>query len=278
MGSTVIRTARSMCRASGLLFILSGPLTAQTTLVGSIRDSAGHPIAGAQISVDALGRRTTADDSGHYLLSGLSPGLRLVHVRRVGYTPVGKMVRLVDGENRLTDLTLDRVVVELDTVTTKAKSHDVEMIEFEEHRKIGLGHFVTRASLDSFRGRPIFEAFAQMNGLQFVRGYASQLWIASSRGRKSLNQKCATLEDKTAEDKAKFSVIECALCFPRVYLDMMLLSRPEVGDRYSVPNLNTFSPDQLEGIEVFTGASQTPVRWAGLGSQCGVIVLHTRRP
>ena len=186
------------------------------------------------------------------------------------------MVKLVDGENRLTDLTLDRVVVELDTVTTKAKSHDVEMIEFEEHRRIGLGHFVTRASLDSFRGRPIFEVFAQINGLQFVRGWASQLWIASSRGRRS--SKCATLEDKTPLDKAKFSAIECDLCFPQVYLDMMLLSRPAGPDRHCVPNLLTFSPDQLEGIEVFTGPSQTPVRWAGLESQCGVIVLHTRRP
>jgi hypothetical protein len=251
-------------------------LSGQATLRGVVRDSAGRPIAGAQISIEALGRVATADDSGQYLLKDLAPGLRLVHIRRVGYTPVGRMVKLVDGENRLNDLILDRVIVELDTVTTKAKSHDVEMIEFEEHRKIGLGHFVTRASLDSFRGRPIFEVLAQINGLQFLRGWASQLWIASSRGTKST--KCATLEDKTPLDKAKFSTLECTLCFPLVYLDMMLLSRPAGADRYWVPNLNTFSPDQLEGIEVFTGASQTPARWAGLGSQCGVIVLHTRRP
>ena len=182
----------------------------------------------------------------------LAPGMRLVHVRRVGYTAVGRMVKLVDGENPFTDLILDRVALELDPVLTNAhgRSHDLEMVEFEEHRKIGLGHFKTRADLEKLSGHPMHEVFAQIPGIRVRIGKKNELLIETAHGPTSIGQTCSLM----------------------IYLDKMLLSRNEV------PNLNLFSPDQLEGVEVFANAAQAPVEYAGLGSQCGVVVLHTRRP
>src|SRR5439155_26154467 len=121
-----------------ILFVV--PLAALITITDFVLDSGVSSIARAKISIEALGRVATADDSGRYVISDLTPGLRLVSVRRVGYTAVGKMVKLVEGENRLNDLILDRIAVQLDTVVTKGKlrPRDVDMLEFEEHRKIGL--------------------------------------------------------------------------------------------------------------------------------------------
>ena len=44
-----------------------------------------------------------------------------------------------------------------------------------------------------------------------------------------------------------------------------------------VPNINRFSPMDLEAVEYYASAAQTPARYSGLNSQCGVLVLHTRR-
>jgi hypothetical protein len=258
--------------ASCLLFAV--PLAAQTTLAGFVKDSAGRPIANAQISIETLARVATADDSGHYLLTSLSPGLRLLHVRRVGYTALAKMVKLVEGEDRINDLILDRIAVQLDTVVTKGRlrPQDLDMLVFEEHRKIGLGHFVTRADLEKMRGRPIVEAFYQLPGLRIITSSSAQ-WVANGRGPLSSTANCIPIEK--FEDYVKgrpFPRGANCLCYPRVYRDHTLISQFDV-----VPNLNRFTPDGVEAIEVFASPAQTPVEYGTPESPCGVVVFHSRK-
>jgi hypothetical protein len=44
-----------------------------------------------------------------------------------------------------------------------------------------------------------------------------------------------------------------------------------------VPDINSFSPAEIEAIEFYTGPAQTPVKYSRLDSHCGVLVIHTRR-
>jgi hypothetical protein len=61
-------------------------------------------------------------------------------------------------------------------------------------------------------------------------------------------------------------------CYPRVFLDGAEVTTTEV------PNINRFTPFQLEAIEVYAGAAQTPPEYNRLNkSVCGTVVLHTRR-
>jgi hypothetical protein len=42
-------------------------------------------------------------------------------------------------------------------------------------------------------------------------------------------------------------------------------------------DLNTITPESIEAIEYYAGAAQTPVKYSRLGSNCGVLVIWTRR-
>jgi hypothetical protein len=44
-----------------------------------------------------------------------------------------------------------------------------------------------------------------------------------------------------------------------------------------VPSVNEYLPETLEAIEMYASAAQTPARYNTLNSQCGVIVLHSRK-
>ena len=44
-----------------------------------------------------------------------------------------------------------------------------------------------------------------------------------------------------------------------------------------VPNLQRIAVEDIEAIEFFAGPAQTPAEYSDLGSNCGVLVLHTRR-
>jgi len=264
-----------MSRALGLsLLSLAGALPAagQAALSGTVRDSANQPIGNALISIEALGRNTTTDSAGRYALTNLSAGLRLVPVRRVGFASHNRMVGLRDGATTTADFVLARSIVKLDTVRVveQYKPTDVLMMEFLENRKIGLGHFVSRATLDSMRGRHTGEALCCIPGMVYLTSGPIAAYLASNRFR-SISNTCRELEDRAgAIDPVKDA--PCALCFPDVYLDFELLSR-----RNEVPNLNRFTPETLEAIEVYDGPAQLPSRYIGGKSACGAVILHRRR-
>ena len=63
----------------------------------------------------------------------------------------------------------------------------------------------------------------------------------------------------------------CNYCFPAVFLDNSL-----IAPRGVAANVGRFNPDQFEAIQVYMGDAQTPARYIGRGSGCGVIVFHSR--
>ena len=266
-------TYRCIAIGCGLQVAVTAALMAQSSISGVVRDSAGAPIAGAQVAIAAVSRSTESNGSGAFVLNDVPPGVRLLSVRRIGFTPFSKLVQVREGDVQLGDIVMLRVVTQLDTVVTRENElwREAPLLrEFEENRKIGLGKFYTREDLERDRGRNMITFFEALPGLRAVTATAGGArWIASARAR-SISNDCVTLEDAASTVPAN---ARCTLCFPLVYLDFQLLSTHN-----TVPNINRFRPDDLEAIEVYRGGAQTPARYSGLNSQCGVVVLHSRRP
>ena len=63
-------------------------------------------------------------------------------------------------------------------------------------------------------------------------------------------------------------------CYARVYLDDALLNPTSPADPV---DLSTFTAKGIKAIEYYDGASQTPNQYARLNSNCGMLVIHTRR-
>lgn len=66
------------------------------TLRGTVTDSAGHPLAGAIVTVTELGRTVSTGDDGIYAVTAIPAGKYTVVIRRSGFVPVVRRVT-VDG-------------------------------------------------------------------------------------------------------------------------------------------------------------------------------------
>jgi hypothetical protein len=62
-------------------------------------------------------------------------------------------------------------------------------------------------------------------------------------------------------------------CYMDVYLDGVALS---MGDSLDLFDVNTLQLSAIEGIEVFTSASQVPAKYNKTSRGCGVMLIWTR--
>ena len=185
--------------------------------------------------------------------------------------------------------------------------------EFDRNRKLGLGKFLTREELDKHVGRKLGDVLVTLPGMGSIsRGGGGYAWVVGKRmpahlapriGPQAANapgatdqsvatrQFCGTAAGVgnpacafTNDDVRDLGIycpeagegnrgIICA-CYAQVWVDGRLMNR----DRPTEPfDLNSFAPEQLEALEWYASASQTPAQYSSLNSPCGVMVLWTRR-
>ncbi|MEO5568966.1 MAG: carboxypeptidase regulatory-like domain-containing protein, partial [Gemmatimonadaceae bacterium] len=148
---------------------------------GAVLDSAGNPLADAEVTLPALGFSARSDARGEFSLAGIIPGTHQVIVRRVGYGVMA--TRLVFDARQTVErrVVLTRLTV-LDSVLTRAVAdNDPLMAAFEEHKRRGFGVFMARAQLDKHESQTLSTVAQQISGLRFIRGKRSQLWVMGSR-------------------------------------------------------------------------------------------------
>jgi hypothetical protein len=236
---------------------------------GVVTDSAQQPVAGAQVALPGLAKAATTDARGAFRISDLPSGEHAVEVRHVGYSPADLRVTVSGSETVERTIRLTRVVA-LDSVIVNAAPRAV-LPDFEENRKLGLGHFFTRADLAKQEGRRMSDVLGQLGGVKVVtRG--PHAWMVNNRGVRSLQPRgrCPGLENGPDG-----GAVNCP-CYPLVYLDDAVLYRG-AGPTDIVPDVNRFDVASIEAIEFYASAAQTPLKYSVLNSPCGVLVFHTRR-
>jgi hypothetical protein len=212
-----------------------------------VGDSGRGPIENAELSLADLGLVTTTNDRGQYDFKDLVAGSHHIHVRKIGYAEVDLVVDLDEADRVTRDIALTRVTL-LDSmaVVGRVLPRDEAMRSFEEHRRTGLGKFLTPDDLVKAQNTHLTSLIQQWPGL-YVPGRRGS-WPQSTRGAKSLRGGCQMA----------------------VYLDGIRLD-PNDGDLDSVA-----PPERLAAVEYYPGPSSVPPEYARLNTQCGVIVLHSR--
>ena len=117
---TKIKKARIL----GLMLILIQYYTgaySQTQISGRIKDTKGHPIPGASISVKGSFDGATSDSSGIYSFSSTDTGLQTLKVSSVGYRAIEVTFQIM-GKFVKMDLQLKEEPNELKAVTISAGS------------------------------------------------------------------------------------------------------------------------------------------------------------
>lgn len=229
-----------------------------------------RPLAGAAVTLAGAEART--DSAGRYRLAGVPHGDQPLVVRLPGYRPESVLVAVgAGGAER--DVALRRLTTLEDVRVAAPAWVPAAMRAFEERRLVGQGRFLTRAMLATQAHRRTGDILAGVPGVVVRRG-ASRAWISS--GRTTSTGVCAMCPAPQRLDRADASMGARPACYLDVYLDGALVYNSSARDREPLFDVNSLSPDQIEGIEVYAGGATTPAQYNRTGGGCGVMLIWTR--
>jgi hypothetical protein len=269
-----------------------------------VADSTGAAITDVEVVLTDLGRSIMTNEQGAFRLADIPAGMHKVLVRRIGYAPAAADIAFIANETVEHRIALSHVT----TIAAVEVTEPIVNKTFEENRRLGMGTFFTRADLEKQRGRQLSSVLATVNGLGMVIGTAGHAYIAGKRAPatipsqipQGLNSEgvrptpCGGTGSMTGgpggacpftkeslrdqgiycpEAGEERQGISCA-CYAQVFVDGRLMNNQRPTEPF---DLNSLSTDLLEGIEFYSGPSQTPSQYATLNATCGVLVVWTRR-
>ena len=153
------------------------------------------------------------------------------------------------------------------------------MQTFAENKRRGFGHFLDREQLARMENESVASALEQVNGVRYSRGPQGQSWVVSSRPPRShcnlSDLQCIRAEGLLYIPDASEAVLGVSIaCYAKVYLGNMLANP---GRPTSPFDLRSVPVSQVESLEWYTDNAQTPPEYFSRSSECGVLVIHTRR-
>lgn len=87
---------------------MASVLSAQAVVTGTVADSAGTPLAGAQVSVDGTALRTATDVAGQFRLENVPARTVTLRVQLVGYRQAVRELSLRAGETARVEIVMER--------------------------------------------------------------------------------------------------------------------------------------------------------------------------
>ena len=242
-------------------------LDAQATLRGRVvHDSSSRPLAGVAVTIEGKRRTAITDDSGRYVLGDLKPGRTVVSFGAVGFRPVRMQIELVKSDTSTLDARLLPEGVRLPAVEVKAKEPRGFGAEtFEERRKLGIGRFLDSAFLRRAEGRRLSDLFAGIGEVKVVAGpvcTGSNIrdCVADRRSRFAIN--------------ARMQIIDH--CFMALIVDGSVLFRGGDVPWDAAIDINTWTVDRLQGVEVYAIPGEVPMEYGGTNATCGAILFWNK--
>jgi hypothetical protein len=255
-------------------------ISAQAELQGRVlADSGRRAIANAEVAIPRLELRTRSDSSGRYRLQNVPPGEHVVVTRAVGYRQKSAVTTFDDDETLVSDMLLEASLTSLDEVHVVAEHTPLmrgRLAGFEDRKAAGIGHFLDRGALEKEQDHRLGDVLSgKVPGLAIRRGGGSRAWATTGRG--NTNAPCGLCRVSKADVLDKYDIASGAplACYMDVYLDGALVYSTGAGQT-PLFNLNSVSARNLEGIEIYTSASQIPTQYVRTGNGCGVMLIWTR--
>jgi hypothetical protein len=273
-GSAGVRVS-SAARFARAELVLRAEAATTAVLAGFVTDSLNRPLGGAEVSVPEVAKTTLTTADGAFALRDIPPGEQLVRIRRLGYGPVETRLTFQAGRTLQRRIALARATV-LDSVTVTAKGYDPVLGDFEDNRRLGLGHFITREELAKLEGVSTGSVLRTIPGISVI-GRDPYAFVSSARAQTMMT----SISGKGTNPLGSGDPLKGApsgLCYSAVYLDnlRMYAGRP-TGQPEPLFDINSIPVAEIEAIEYYASVSQMPAKYLTAGSVCGVLVIHTLR-
>jgi len=190
-------------------------------------------------------------------------------VRRIGFGAADTKLAFNGTETVERRVVLGRAVT-LETVQVTATAHDKLRQSFDENKRIGLGHFMTRDEIQKFDGLQLASVLQQIPSTGVATGNGHS-WIASRLPHPSLSGRGIYLPSYIE----KMQGMPSGVCWAHVYIDGVLQNgTQEPTEPFDVTQIPA---ERIDAIEFYAGAAETPAKYSRMGSQCGVLVIWTRQ-
>jgi len=220
------------------------------TVQGVVIDvQSGRRIANARATVAGSGVVRVTDDSGRFVLDSVPSGNQTLQVRAIGFRPSDQALSLTDGERVTLRVEMLAIPVRLDTVRTRASSHDIQ--GYQQRRNARIGTYFDR---DEIAAMKVFDPTE-------VLRHALNVRVDFSPGAPSV------LTGPGVHPK----------CAPDLWVDGRYRRGVSVGE------MNNFIPlDQIEHIEIYTDPYSVPGQFVnfkpGGKPTCGAVIVWTAPP
>lgn len=237
---------------------------AQATLSGVVLKEPGRqPAAGAEVTVEALGRMTRTDSAGRYSVTGLSRGLRLVRVRLLGYTPASFTLAFSEGQKATHDVLLALAGVRLDSV--RSVGQRVRFGTFDDNRRAGLGRFFTQDEIQRMHAVSLSQVLASLPSVKIGTGTGTRAWVTSTRPGGVIIR------------PERYSTRRGAVpaCYANVYVDGEQVYHGR--DEEPLFDVGELSVDQIGAIEYYNEPGEAPAEYRSQNMNCGALVIWRRK-
>ena len=217
----------------------------QGSITGTVLDSLGGALSGAQISVQGTNVRAVTDASGAFRLTRIRAGDAALFIRRLGYRPESPTVRVNPAAETRLEVRLAALAMRLPTIEVRrrAEVYDSRLAGFNARKGKHVGHFVTRDDLDRMSSARFVDALRQVPGVQLrpIRGGGTTIALRGSR------------------------------CPPLVFIDGFPAGA-------GVMDLDMLDLASVEGIEIYSGVATVPSEFMGARGThgCGVVAVWSR--
>ena len=217
-------------------------------IVGTVRDSAGRRIDQAKISAPSS-RIVESDSAGNFQMLAMPVGAVRLIALRIGYAPETVSVVVAAAVEVQAEFVMTSTVHTLPEEIVVADPMRGKMGSFNRRKARGVGAFVTRADIEKRQPNALSEMLRYLPGV-------------------SVTQKMAGEPQPVHMQRSVNSTMQ-ASCVVQLYVD---------GHPYPNGNVDDFSPNSVEGVEVYKSASEIPADFRTRDAMCGLISIWTRDP
>jgi hypothetical protein len=199
----------------------------------------GQAIPGARAAVEG-GDTVAADTAGRFELA-LPPARYTLEVAAPGYSPGVWRITLRDGK------TLEHVfdlepAYDLPGVVVEGKPTAIarRFADFERRRQARMGYFITKEQIERTGPATLIDILVTVRGVEQV----------------CISNNCVAKMVRSPPG-----------CYPQYFLD---------GNESTPYFARNTPPQDIQGIEIYRGSSETPGEFIGSNSGCGVIAIWTK--
>jgi hypothetical protein len=208
----------------------------------------GMPVGDARVGVAGTELQQITDADGTFRFVDVPVGRQTLEVRHLAYGDHSHALDVGAGADTavLIRVTVEAIALEPITVVARPRYRTPGLAEFHERVKSGHGQFITRADFDRVRPSRFSDMLRGVPGLQIICEL-TRCMVQFQRNRRVRGD-----------------------CKVQIFVD---------GTPYDPETIDFLRPEEIEGVEIYSGPSDVPVRFARGGSnatRCGVVAIWLR--